>query len=155
MGKTILDVCCGSRMFYFDKENKNEIYMDKRKLEDVLCDGRVLKIEPDVIGDFKNIPFNDNLFSLVIFDPPHLRWAGRESWLRKKYGQLPEDWENELSKGFSECWRVLKPNGTLIFKWSEPQIKLSSILKLFDKHPLLGTKTTKNSWFLVFYKDKK
>ena len=28
----ILDACCGSRMFWFDKENKNAIYMDNRIL---------------------------------------------------------------------------------------------------------------------------
>lgn len=26
----VLDVCCGSRLFYFDKENKYTTYMDKR-----------------------------------------------------------------------------------------------------------------------------
>lgn len=39
MKKKILDVCCGARMFWFDKENENTIYMDKRQLEDTLCDG--------------------------------------------------------------------------------------------------------------------
>jgi hypothetical protein len=34
--KTILDVCCGSRMFWFDKQNENTVYMDIREYDDVL-----------------------------------------------------------------------------------------------------------------------
>lgn len=70
--KKILDVCCGSRMFWFDKHHKDTVYMDIRQLDDTLCDGRQLSINPDVIGDFRNIPFEDNTFKLVIFDPPPL-----------------------------------------------------------------------------------
>ena len=33
----ILDTCCGSRMFHFDKENPNVVYMDNRDFEDTLC----------------------------------------------------------------------------------------------------------------------
>jgi len=61
MKKKILDVCCGSRMFWFDKENENTIYMDKRQLEDTLCDGRKLLINPDVILGIKS-----PLFSLLV-----------------------------------------------------------------------------------------
>ena len=68
--KRILDVACGSRMFYFDKDNPDVVFMDNREYEDILCDGRRLEIKPDVIGDFRNIPFNDNTFDMVVFDPP-------------------------------------------------------------------------------------
>ena len=69
--KYILDVCCGSKMFWFDRDNENTIYMDCRNISETLCDGRRLEIHPDVIGDFRDIPFGDNTFSLVVFDPPH------------------------------------------------------------------------------------
>ena len=49
--KKIIDVCCGSRMFWFDKENKDTVFMDNRELEDTLCDGRKLIVAPDVVGD--------------------------------------------------------------------------------------------------------
>jgi len=152
--KTILDACCGSRMFWFNKNHPNTVYMDNRELEDILCDGRKLKIKPDIIADFKNIPFEDNSFYLVVFDPPHLKRIGSNSWLAKKYGSLPSDnWHQEIKQGFNECMRVLKPNGTLIFKWNETQIKLSEVLKCFDKDPLFGTKTSKATYFLVFTKE--
>ena len=66
----ILDVACGSRMFWFDKNHPDAIYMDNRKLQTTLCDGRILNINPDILGDFTNIPFDDNMFYLVVFDPP-------------------------------------------------------------------------------------
>lgn len=87
----ILDACCGSRMFWYNKKNPNVTYMDNRVLHTTLSDGRKLIIEPDVIGDFRNMPFPDNSFYQVIFDPPHLIHAGANSWLAKKYGVLNGD----------------------------------------------------------------
>lgn len=42
----ILDACCGSKMFWFDKENPNVTYMDIRRYSDILCDGRKLEVNP-------------------------------------------------------------------------------------------------------------
>jgi ubiquinone/menaquinone biosynthesis C-methylase UbiE len=149
--KMILDVCCGSKMFWFDKQNENTIYMDIREYDDVLCDGRELRIHPDIIGDFRNIPFPDNRFKMVVFDPPHLKQIGETSWMAKKYGKLGETWPQDIKQGFKECVRVLEPYGTLIFKWNEEQIKLSEILKLIPFKPLFGNKRAKTHW-LVFIK---
>ena len=151
--KKILDVCCGSRMFWFDKENTNTVYMDNRELTDTLCDGRALEIKPDIVADFKNIPFDNDTFYLVIFDPPHLKQVGQKSWLAKKYGRLPENWQEEIKQGFNECMRVLRPNGTLIFKCNEEQISLSEVLRCFSVRPLFGNKRAKTHW-LVFMKSE-
>lgn len=151
MNKRILDVCCGSRMFWFDKTNKDTIYMDIREFEDTLCDGRHLSVNPDVIGDFRNIPFDGETFNMVVFDPPHLIKAGDNSWLVKKYGKLSNAWPQDIKQGFDECMRVLKPNGTLIFKWNEEQIKLKEILNCINYKPLFGNKRSKTHW-LVFMK---
>ena len=151
--KKILDACCGSKIFWFDKNNKNTIYMDIREYEDILCDGRKLEIKPDIIGDFRSIPFKDKTFKLVIFDPPHLMKVGIKSWLAKKYGKLnPDTWKQDLKKGFNECMRVLDNYGVLIFKWNEEQIKLKEILRLINYNPLFGNKRAKTHW-LVFFKD--
>lgn len=48
----ILDMCCGSRMFWFDKEDNRAIYSDIRAEKHILCDGRKLNITPDIIADF-------------------------------------------------------------------------------------------------------
>ena len=106
--KKILDACCGSKMFWFDKENENTVFMDNRHFEDTLCDGRTLEINPDVIADFRHMPFQDESFYLVVFDPPHLLKAGENSWLAKKYGKLKSDtWKEDIRQGFNECMRVL------------------------------------------------
>lgn len=140
--KKILDACCGSRMMWFNKHNTQTIFMDIRNESHILCDGRQLVISPDIVGDFKSIPFADNTFYLVVFDPPHLIRAGETSWLRKKYGVLPGDeWKNEIKQGFTECMRVLKHNGTLIFKWNEQHIRLTEILKVIEHEPLFGTRS--------------
>ena len=150
--KKIIDVCCGSRMFWFDRENENTVFMDKREFEDTLCDGRSLKVSPNIVADFRQIPFPDESFYLVVFDPPHLVRAGENSWIAKKYGKLnSETWKNDIEQGFNECMRVLKPNGILIFKWNEEQIKLKDILATIKYKPLFGNKRAKTHW-LVFMK---
>ena len=148
-----IDVCCGSRMFHFDKNDPNIVFMDKRQHEETLCDGRTLKVNPDIVADFKKIPFGDNSFSLVIFDPPHLLKVGEKSWLCKKYGKLPKDWRNEIGQGFKECFRILKPNGTLIFKWVTRDITLKQILDVIEIRPIIFHKNN-NTFFLVFFKLK-
>lgn len=150
--KPILDVCCGSKMFWFDRNNKNTIFMDNRELKDILCDGRGLEIKPDLVGDFRDIPFSDKSFKLVVFDPPHLLRIGETSWMAKKYGKLnPETWKEDIKQGFKECMRVLEDYGVLIFKWNEEQIKLKQILELIEYKPLFGNRRSKTHW-LVFMK---
>jgi len=125
--KEILDVACGGKMFYFNKEDPRVFFMDKRKLKTVLCDGREFNIEPDLIADFTDIPFPDNHFKMVVFDPPHLlNTSGKDptGYQQIKYGALGKDWKEILSKGFEECFRVLKNGGFLIFKWNETNIKV-------------------------------
>ena len=127
--------------------------MDNRTVEQTLCDGRKLEIKPDVVGDFRHIPYQDNTFYLVVFDPPHLVRAGKKSWLAAKYGKLGPDWRADLKAGFDECLRVLKPYGTLVFKWNEEQVKLSEILHIFGVRPLFGHQRGKTH-FLVFMKQE-
>lgn len=142
----VLDVCCGSRMFYFDKHDTRVLFCDKRAERHILCDGRVLEINPDIQLDFKNLPFDDETFHHVCFDPPHLINVGQNSWLAKKYGQLNKlTWQEDLRKGFSECFRVLKNNGTLIFKWNEQDVPIKNILALTEHKPLYGHISGKRS----------
>ena len=149
--KPILDACCGSKMFWFDKNHEDVLYMDNRQLSETLCDGRALNVSPDVIADFRDMPFDDESFYLVVFDPPHLVRAGDNSWLAKKYGKLDELWPIDIRQGFNECMRVLKKNGTLIFKWNEDQVPLSEVLEAIDYKPLFGNRRAKTHW-LVFMK---
>lgn len=82
---------------------------------------------------------------LVVTDPPHIVNSSANGNVAKYYGVLHGDWREELRKGFAECFRVLKPNGTLIFKWNECSIPVREILALTPEKPLFGHKTGKLS----------
>lgn len=155
MALPILDPCCGSRMFYFDKRNPDVLFCDiRRGVDEVLSNGRHLVVEPDLIADVTELPFETASFHLVVFDPPHLIHAGN-GWQAKTYGSLPSDWRTFMTKAFSECWRVLCPKGTLVFKWYEYKVPLKEVLKCAPCDPVFGNRTpsrSKTHW-LVFFKD--
>lgn len=149
----ILDACCGSRMFWFDKENEYTTYMDIRE-ETFEIHRKKVNVKPDVVADFRDMPFQDNTYDLIIFDPPHLKWAGRNSIMKAQYGQLDKDnWPDDIRQGMSECMRVLKPTGTLIFKWNEAQVPLKDVLSAIPYRPLFGNKRSKTHW-LTFMKEE-
>lgn len=139
--KIILDPCCGSRMMWFNRNNPLTLFGDNRELSDTLCDGRALNISPDIAMDFTNMPFDDGTFRVISFDPPHLLKVGKTAWLAKKYGKLRKEWKEDLRKAFGECFRVLKDEGLLIFKWNETDIKVAEILALAGYKPLFGHPT--------------
>lgn len=85
---TVLDMCCGSRMFWFNKQDTRAVFADIRAEAHTLCDGRRLVISPDLIADFRALPFADESFPVVVFDPPHLERVGQSAWIGKKYGRL-------------------------------------------------------------------
>ncbi len=138
--KLVLDPASSVRSFYFDKQDDRVLFGDIRENEKhLLTNGQAIHIKPDQVMDFRAIPYPDESFQAVIFDPPHRVKLTAESDFIKKYGALEKDtWEEDLTQGFKECFRVLKTNGTLIFKWSEVSIKLRDILALTDQKPLLG-----------------
>ena len=87
----ILDMTAGSRMFWWNKGNRNVTFLDKRdadydvgtyptKSGDV---DRKVHVHPDIVVDWvkDGLPFQDNTFHMVVFDPPHLLHAGDDSWL--------------------------------------------------------------------------
>jgi len=144
-------------MFWFDKKDARAIFNDIRSEKHILCDGRKLEILPDTQHDFRALPFEADSFQLVVFDPPHLVKLGANSWMAKKYGILNNTWKDDIRAGFSECFRVLKPNGTLVFKWNETDIKTAEILKLTDVKPMIGHISGKrsNTHWILFIKDEK
>lgn len=143
--KPILDACCGGRMMWFDKKHPSAVFMDIRVETHKLSNGTTLVVHPDVVADFRSMPFAGESFHLVVFDPPHTR-AGTKGWMAKKYGSLTHaTWKGVLRAGIDECFRVLKPNGVLIFKWNETHYKVSEVLKAIGREPLFGHKTMQNN----------
>lgn len=152
IAKPILDVCCGSKMFWLDKHDARVVFSDVRSEEHILCDSRTCIINPDVIADFRRLPFADNSFAQVVFDPPHLERAGENGWMRKKYGVLDKaTWRDDIAAGFREAFRVLRPHGTLVFKWNETQIPIAQVIVLTDQKPTIWQRTGKGDkthWIL-------
>ena len=149
MEKKILDVTCGNRSIWFNKNHPLAIYCDKRDgvwEKNYESQPRVYEVKPDVVCDFTDLPFEDNRFKLVVFDPPHLKNIGENSWFALRYGRLDDGWEQMLRDGFKECMRVLEPNGILIFKWSERDISASDVWKAIGEKPLFGHHSGKQSY---------
>jgi SAM-dependent methyltransferase len=158
MTREILDACCGGRMWWWDKNHPLAIYMDVREAPRGTRENRPnWCVEPDITADFRAIPFDDDTFRLVLFDPPHIIRNELLGNIGKQYGALPRTTEQDtLRQGLTECWRVLAPGGTLIFKWSgEP----ARVRPHFPAVPIVGTRAAvrraggalPTSWF-VFYK---
>lgn len=159
----ILDACCGPRKFWFDSHDPRALFVDNRSEEYLVSDcgsaggKREITVKPDAVADFRNLPFPDGTFSLVVFDPPHLKEnrVGKKSFMFANYGALDAvTWREDLSAGFSECFRVLKTEGTLIFKWAETNIPLRDVLSCTKNKPLFGNKMPKSSGthWVVFMK---
>ena len=156
--KKILDACCSNRMFWLDKKNKDTLYIDIREEQKGYCEERDnFDIKPDMIADYRDLPFKDKTFKHIVWDPPHVKtkqgMAKLSSITTKKYGALHADtWRKDLKKGFEELWRVLDDYGTMNFKFHDGSVKFEDVLKLFHTQPLYGVTTQKKNgketrWF--------
>ena len=111
-------------------------------------------VQPDVIGDYRNMDFEDESFRLVVWDIPH-KLKPDKGLITMKYGALGETWREDITKGFKEIWRVLKDEGVLVFKYADLDISVKEMLSLFDVQPLFGTVTKKgvnNTYWFCFMK---
>ena len=138
--KFILDACCGGRLFWFNKNHPNTIYIDNRIRKAGHDENRPNHhIEPDIIMDNRKMDFPDKSFKLIVFDPPHLIGKPDGCRMTKQYGCLnAETWQDDIKRGFNECWRVLEDYGVLIFKWNDASKKRAEVLRIIGKEPLFG-----------------
>lgn len=51
------------------EHDERGIFSDIHAERHALCDGRQLVIIPDIIADFRRLPFEASSFSVVVFDP--------------------------------------------------------------------------------------
>jgi len=150
--KFILDACCGAKYMWDDKNHPNAIYIDNRKGKEKITNRGEININPNIVMDFRKMEFPNNRFKLVVFDPPHM-FCGHTGNFGKTYGSLNKDtWQEDIKKGFNECWRVLENYGILIFKWNEYNISYKEVLAIINKEPLFkqtmsGAGKSKTYWF--------
>jgi hypothetical protein len=155
--KFILDACCGGRQMWFQKEQENTIFLDIRevekgtiKLQPNFC------IKPNIIGDYRELPFKDKSFKLIVWDIPHIIGKKINGIIQTKYGYLDKDnYKEDLKEGFDEIWRVLDDYGVLEFKYADINLSIKEILSIFPQKPLFGTVTKKgvnNTFWVCFMK---
>ena len=130
--KTILDIATGTADIAIELSNINNSKIIGLDISEKMLEvGRKKILNKNlndkislISGDAENLSFGDNKFDLITI------------------GFGVRNFQN-LKKGLEESFRVLKPNGTLIFKWNEVQFPIKDILKLTDEKPLFGHKSGK------------
>jgi hypothetical protein len=155
--KFILDACCGGRQIWFQKEQENTIFLDIREVEKGIIKLQPnFCIKPNIIGDYRDLPFPDKSFKLVVWDIPHIMGKKINGIIQTKYGYLDKDnYEEDLKKGFDEIWRILDDYGVLEFKYADINLPIKEILSIFPQQPLFGTITKKgvnNTFWVCFMK---
>ena len=161
----ILDAACGNRTIWFQKNEPHTTYCDIRREEHEGDFGKALNkngkqkhrhlvINPDIQCSFTDLPFENETFNLVVFDPPHICNLGENAWMRKSYGSLDGNWKPMIRDGFAECMRVLKVGGVLVFKWSDVSVSTRDILNVIGHEPLFGHRSGKkmNTHWMCYMK---
>ena len=136
----ILDVTVGARKLYhgWDKNLGDELIgIDIRKGDFSIEDEHhwakaEVIIHPTVLADMRWLPFRENIFDCIIFDPPHME-CGLTSWLGKYYGRWTQSESIQITrKANEEFKRVLRPRGLLVLKVMPKQFRTyEAVLKNF------------------------
>ena len=167
----ILDATCGTKDMWYQKNHPYVIFMDKRKGTFYYKYPNSPKkveyhVEPDVVSEWKDAPFPDNYFDMIVFDPPHIIQNSTKGSMPTKYTILnPNNWQMVLKEGIKKLFDILKPDGIFIFKWCETEkfphpVSIDNVLKLFPYKPLFGSnskskrKNSANIYWIVFLKYK-
>lgn len=136
----ILDATCGSRAMYegwHTKLNEDLICIDRRRADFSFKSPSNwvksnVKVAPSIQADLRFLPFKDNIFNMILFDPPHTANV-LESIIAKKYGSWDDrERVRTLRVANKEFPRVLKVNGFLILKTFSRQFPIfEALLKNF------------------------
>lgn len=121
----ILDTCCGAEKIYHSNQtqlpNSEYVTIDIRrgdfsyKSKGSVAESRVI-INPKVLADMRYIPFKDNVFDIIVCDPPHMD-CGLTGFMAKAWGSWGQQETIDIMKMANvEFSRCLKPQGTLILK---------------------------------------
>jgi len=149
-----IDVTAGYRMMWPCKTPPQTLFMDKNT---------EAARPPDIFGCWEKMPFRDDSFETVFFDPPHKigRTTNRGFWAtpaHKNYYGIDishTKFRTGVYKGTREFLRVAK---RLCFKWNDIELNPDRVLTLFPKgwrevHRYVfnkGLKTKTLSYWITF-----
>ena len=124
----ILDATAGNRMMWRHLENKESEYI-------VFIDKEPgLKIPPDIVCRWDDLPFPNDRFLCVIFDPPHTYGFGDKSVHSDPKAAKGSWWGNPTTRGewirdiVSGQREFARVSPTLCFKWNDCKLNLWNIL---------------------------
>jgi SAM-dependent methyltransferase len=125
----------GHRAIWFNRLQAETVFVDIRP-----------ETHPTVLADTTQLPFPDNWFDLIVFDPPHMT-HGEGSTMAKYYSAFPAEVIRDLvQKSGAEAFRVVKTDGLMAFKWNDHDVRLPRILLLMEGwEPLFGQKVAGRS----------
>lgn len=127
-------------MMWFDKDPDGVLFVDKRVVpKGAIAQQPLWSVGPDAVCDFSALPYRDDAFDLVVFDPPHAPLSPN-SILGTKYGTLLD--LDEVVAGLEECLRVA--SGFVVFKWAEAPFTIGEVLARTQARPLFGHRTAKS-----------
>lgn len=169
----ILDVTMGHRGMQKEVAKQFRIFGTIISIDIRSAMGNGMK--PDIVADSCKLPFYDDSFDIVLFDPPfsfrNSKSCGSKEYVRFyiTYGlnlyTSRTELQNYIKNTFYEIARVVKPNGTCLLKWSESRIPLNFPLELLpnkliqlkkwsrpSKH--FGTKSGSLTWYVELQRIK-
>lgn len=128
--KPVLDATAGNRMMWGNRKTPtNVVFMDKEI---------GLRIPPDIFAVWEKLPFRDNVFFNVIYDPPHMR-HGKNSRYRDPKGAtshgtwwgIVENKKQLLKSMLLAQIEFARVSDRLHLKWNETHYDLFVVLKCF------------------------
>lgn len=145
----ILDATAGGRHMWFDKMPDDVLFVDKRVVPPgAIVQKSLWEVRPDVQADYTSLPFADDSFEMVVFDPPHIYRENPSGIITTTYGTFQD--LDEVVAGLHECYRVA--SRWLVFKWSGVENPLSDIFKRTTLRPLFGHPTVRDTMWMMFDK---
>ncbi len=95
-------------MMWKNKSPLGWIFMDKK-----------IDVNPDIQAVWEHLPFRDNVFNCVLFDPPHIVvWGTGTPQIAKVFGSWPYT-KNITPSIFKSIKEFARVSGRLIFKWCD------------------------------------
>lgn len=107
-----LDATSSLRGYWWGRDQRGWLFLDRRA-----------RVKPDIVASNEYLPFRDGVFAQVFYDPPSVL-RGRGHWdfssmeFRYQHWRGPNDFRRNLDFVNDEFQRVLKPDGTVLVKYT-------------------------------------